>query len=133
MTFVDPTIAVGSVASANAIPSVIDAWFSTNVEARVVLEHQDGEPKGVLLTSEAGDHDMRAFARLAIARTRREAQPLQSHPRPYRRRNRPTTPAKTRIPAAARPSITSTPKTTSPDLRAARSPETRARSSETRA
>jgi hypothetical protein len=68
-TSLEGSIAIGGISTANAIPSVIEGWLSTTVEARILLEHQSGDQvEDVILQSEPGDYHGRVFARLAIER-----------------------------------------------------------------
>ena len=60
-------ISVGSGTSANAIPSMIDTYFHTDVDARIVLEHQCGSNvQDIYLHVYSENSPWHLFARLAI-------------------------------------------------------------------
>lgn len=62
-------ICVGSATSANAVPSLVDTYFHSDVQARVVLEHQCGHAvKDVHLQVYVENSVWHVFARLAIRR-----------------------------------------------------------------
>ena len=61
--------AFGSICTANAIPSLVETYFTTAEEARIVLEHQNGgDPKDVYLQVYSGGSSAHVFARLCIRR-----------------------------------------------------------------
>ncbi|MCY1022926.1 hypothetical protein [Pyxidicoccus sp. MSG2] len=67
----DDAIAVGSISSANMIPSLIETWFTTNVDAQIVMEHQSGrtdQTADVVLRANPNDSPWHIFARLSISR-----------------------------------------------------------------
>src|SRR5215213_898143 len=58
--------AFGSICTANAIPSLVETYFTTPDEARIVMEHQSGnDPKDVYLQVYSGGSSMHVFARLS--------------------------------------------------------------------
>ncbi|NVJ22071.1 hypothetical protein HUW62_12665 [Myxococcus sp. AM011] len=73
----DPRVlVVGSISTSNALPSVFQTWLTTPVEARLILEHQSGDPKEETIvlrhktTPPLGESSTwHLFARLAITRT----------------------------------------------------------------
>lgn len=61
--------AFGSICTANAIPSLVETYFTTTDEARIVMEHQCGnDPKDVYLQVYSGGSSAHVFARLSIRR-----------------------------------------------------------------
>ncbi|NTX54883.1 hypothetical protein [Myxococcus sp. CA039A] len=71
----DPRVlVVGSICTANAIPSMVRAWFSTTVEARLILEHQSGESAERIVqrhkstTAQGVSSTWHYFARLSVTR-----------------------------------------------------------------
>ena len=66
----DPSIiCVGSPASANLTPSLIDTYFETDKTAQIILEHQSGSnPSQIYLRVYSENSKWHAMARLAIRR-----------------------------------------------------------------
>lgn len=63
----DVGIIFGGISTANAVPSLIETYFTTDVEAQIVLEHQCGSAvDDVCLQSDAGGSTKHVFARLCI-------------------------------------------------------------------
>lgn len=63
-------IAVGTISSANMLPSLIDTWLDVPGGAEIVLEHQVGDAvKDIYLQDNAVHSTWHVFARVAIART----------------------------------------------------------------
>src|SRR5689334_11184615 len=61
--------ALGGISTANAIPSLIETYFTTHEEAHIVLEHQSGSNvKDVYLQVYSGGSSDHVFARLSIRR-----------------------------------------------------------------
>lgn len=49
------TLICGSISTANVVPSLVETYFTTKAEARIVLEHQCGSAvEDVCLQSDAG-------------------------------------------------------------------------------
>jgi hypothetical protein len=62
-------MSLGGVSTANVVPSLIKTYFTTEVEARVVMEHQCGKSvDDVCLQSDAGGSTKHVFARICIRR-----------------------------------------------------------------
>lgn len=65
----DAGFALGSIATANAVPSLIETYFSTADEARIVMDHQSGsDPADVYLQVYSNGSAKHVFARLSIRR-----------------------------------------------------------------
>jgi hypothetical protein len=65
----DAGFALGSIATANAIPSLVETYFTTAGEARIVMEHQSGsDPRDVYLQVYSAGSAAHVFARLCIRR-----------------------------------------------------------------
>jgi len=65
----DAGFVFGSICTANAIPSLVETYFTTTAEARIVMEHQCGkEPKDVYLQVYSNGSSKHVFARLSIRR-----------------------------------------------------------------
>jgi hypothetical protein len=65
----EDAIAVGTISSANMVPSLIDTWLDAPLGAEIVLEHQVGDlVKEIYLQDNAVHSPWHVFARLAIAR-----------------------------------------------------------------
>ncbi len=61
--------ALGGISTANAIPSLVETYFTTDEEAHIVLEHQSGSNvKDVYLQVYSGGSSDHVFARLSIRR-----------------------------------------------------------------
>lgn len=62
-------ICIGSGATANAIPSLIETYITTKVETRILLEHQSGSnTDGIYLLIYSEDSIWHVFARISIRR-----------------------------------------------------------------
>lgn len=60
---------MGSICTANAVPSLVDTYFTTAEEARIVMEHQCGaNVKDVYLQVYSNGSSAHVFARLSIRR-----------------------------------------------------------------
>jgi hypothetical protein len=65
----DAGFVFGSISTANAIPSLVETYFTTAEEARIVMEHQCGsDVKDVYLQVYSGGSSAHVFARLSIRR-----------------------------------------------------------------
>jgi hypothetical protein len=65
----DAGIVFGGISTANVVPSLIETYFTTDVEARVVMEHQCGSSVAdICLQSDAGGSTKHVFARICIRR-----------------------------------------------------------------
>ena len=65
----DAGIVFGSISNANVVPSIIEAYFTTVVEAKIWMEHQCGHDVSlVCLESNAGGSAKHVFARICIRR-----------------------------------------------------------------
>jgi hypothetical protein len=65
----DAGFVFGSISTANAIPSLVETYFTTAEEARIVMEHQCGsDVKDVYLQVYSGGSSAHVFARLGIRR-----------------------------------------------------------------
>jgi hypothetical protein len=59
----------GSVCTANGIPSLVETYFTTDEEARIVMEHQCGsDVKDIYLQVYSDGSSKHVFARLGIRR-----------------------------------------------------------------
>ncbi len=59
----------GGISTANVVPSLIETYFTTDVKAQIVMEHQCGSSVGdVCLQSDAGGSTKHVFARICIRR-----------------------------------------------------------------
>jgi hypothetical protein len=60
---------MGSICTANAIPSLVDTYFTTAEEAHIVMEHQCGaNVQDIYLQVYSGGSSAHVFARLSIRR-----------------------------------------------------------------
>ncbi|HEX6371635.1 MAG TPA: hypothetical protein VF006_22130 [Longimicrobium sp.] len=65
----EDAIAVGTISSANMLPSLIDTWLDVPRGAEIVLEHQVGDlVKDIYLQDNSVNSTWHVFARMAIAR-----------------------------------------------------------------
>ncbi|MFO0760104.1 MAG: hypothetical protein U0359_26720 [Byssovorax sp.] len=65
----DAGIVFGSVSTANVVPSLIEAYFTTDAEVHCVMEHQCGSSVAdICLQSDAGGSTKHVFARISIRR-----------------------------------------------------------------
>jgi len=65
----DAGFVFGSISTANAIPSLVETYFTTAEEAHIVMEHQCGsDVKDVYLQVFSGGSSAHVFARLSIRR-----------------------------------------------------------------
>ena len=65
----DAGFVFGSISTANAIPSLVETYFTTAEEAHIVMEHQCGsDVKDVYLQVYSGGSSAHVFARLSIRR-----------------------------------------------------------------
>lgn len=65
----DAGFVLGSVSTANAVPSLVETYFTTADAAQIVMEHQSGgEPKDVYLQVYSAGSSAHVFARLCIRR-----------------------------------------------------------------
>ena len=63
----EQAIVIGSGCTANVIPSLIETWFTTDEEARILLEHQsDSNTDGIYLRHYSEDSCWHVFARISI-------------------------------------------------------------------
>lgn len=61
--------AFGSISTANAVPSLVETYFTAVDEARIVMEHQSGgNTKDIYLQVYSGGSAAHVFARLSIRR-----------------------------------------------------------------
>lgn len=62
-------IVVGSISTANVVPSLVETYFTTDQEVQILMEHQNGENVGdICLESNAGGSANHVFARICIRR-----------------------------------------------------------------
>jgi hypothetical protein len=65
----DAGFAYGSICTANAVPSLIETYFTTANEARIVMEHQSGsDPKDIYMQVYSNNSSLHVFARISIRR-----------------------------------------------------------------
>lgn len=65
----DAGIVFGSISTANVVPSLIETYFTTDVEAHLVMEHQCGSAVAdICLQSDAGGSTKHVFARICVRR-----------------------------------------------------------------
>jgi hypothetical protein len=65
----DAGIVFGGISTANVVPSLIETYFTTDVETQIVMEHQCGSSvQDVCLQSDAGGSTKHVFARICIRR-----------------------------------------------------------------
>jgi hypothetical protein len=65
----DAGIVFGGISTANVVPSLVETYFTTASEARIVMEHQCGSNvQDVCLQSDAGGSTKHVFARISIRR-----------------------------------------------------------------
>ncbi|WP_164002363.1 hypothetical protein [Pyxidicoccus caerfyrddinensis] len=67
----EDAIVVGSISTPNAIPSLIETYFTTNVDARILMEHQSGntdQVADVVLRANPNESPWHIFARICISR-----------------------------------------------------------------
>lgn len=63
----EDAVVIGSGATANVIPSLFEAYLTTEEEARLLLEHQSGkDPEQVYLRQYSEDSIWHVFARISI-------------------------------------------------------------------
>lgn len=59
----------GSISTANVVPSLIETYFTTEQEVKILLEHQNGQNvSDICLQSDAGGSAKHVFARICIRR-----------------------------------------------------------------
>lgn len=59
----------GSISTANAVPSLVETYFTTEKKARILMEHQSGsDPKDVYLRVFSNNSSLHVFARISIRR-----------------------------------------------------------------
>ncbi|WP_164018560.1 hypothetical protein [Pyxidicoccus trucidator] len=67
----EEAIAVGSISTANTIPSLIETYFTTNVDAQILMEHQSGNTEqvaDVVLRANPNESPWHVFAHICISR-----------------------------------------------------------------
>jgi hypothetical protein len=65
----DAGFVFGSISTANAVPSLVETYFTTAEAARIVMEHQSGsDPKDIYLQVYSNGSSAHVFARLSIRR-----------------------------------------------------------------
>ncbi len=67
----EEAIVVGSISTANSVPSTFETYFSTNDTAQILLEHQSGntdQVKDIALRANPNNSRWHIFARICISR-----------------------------------------------------------------
>jgi len=65
----DAGFVIGSICTANAIPSLVETYFTTAAGVGIVMEHQSGsDPKDVYLQVYSNKSSAHVFARISIRR-----------------------------------------------------------------